>query len=317
MLGDEAGHDLNAAVCIYFEPLLVRCTNLLRKYGVLEVKASQWRGLQSWRYRIEEALGGYELILWGQRRTALTRALTRSEPGKPPKVEFDEAVFLVKYYPHPDEPYFEDFSVEEQALRLSEVFNNGESIFPVEKHQDKLEGYHFTVGTLMLAVGVRHGFLRLSITSQERFVSIAEEGVKVLDRLVVEPNGIDRNVPGWDLSWKLFSAIAKVFKYYLGKPYMIVEFLEPGKLWRCKGEGCREEEAPEQVVRILEFIYVPVKEAYLVELIEESVERTAQSIRAHIKQYSGRTLPCIRVLWKEGLMSKTDSALPLIDDSLL
>lgn len=290
---------LNTALHVYFDSVLVRRTDLGKKHGILEVSPSRWRALPSWRYRLDDSLGGYELVLWNQRRTALSPTDVRGASKNRLRVEFDEVLFLIKYYPHPDESLFENFSVEEQMLRLGEVFKYGESVFPLEKKRDMLSAHHFTVGTLMLAAGVFHSVLRMSITSQDRFLSIAERGVRVMDRLLVKPGDFDRSVPGWEISWKLCSKIVRVYREHLGLPYMVVELLEPGKIWRCYEHGCEDEESAEYLMRILEIIFLPVREEYLVEMIEKNIEKTAQELKARAVRYNDRVIPRLRILWKE------------------
>ncbi|MEM4455541.1 MAG: hypothetical protein QXT28_12560 [Thermofilaceae archaeon] len=293
--------NLNIATSVYYEVLMVRNLEVASKYGILDVKPSQWRGLRTWRYKLADAPGAYELVLWDQRRGALKPEKPVMTPyGEPAMLEFDEAVFLIRYYPHPSEPCFEDFSVEEQALRLSEIFENGSASFPAEGFEDRLSELHFNVGLMMLAAGVFHSAVRLSLMSQERFVSIAEEGVELLGKQLVEPGGTDRNVAGWQLSWKLFSKVAKVYVEQLGKPYAVVERVEPGRIWICGELGCVENESNDYLLRTVEVIFIPEKEDFVINAIEESLRKIEEEVGTRPPPSDGKLIPYIQVLWREG-----------------
>lgn len=297
MLPREA-QGLNIAVSVYYDVLLVRGLEATSRHGIVEVKSSQWRGLRTWRYRLADLPGGYELILWDTRRGALRSArppaLTAGWEAQP--LEFDEASFLIRYYPTPDEPFFENFSAEEQALRLSEVFENGASTFPVEGYEDRLSEFHFNVGTMMLAAGVFHSVVRLSLMSQERFVSVVEDGLKVHNEQLIEPGGVDRNVPGWQLSWFLFSKILKIYVEKLGVPYLVVERGEPGRIWVCRESGCREQQTNDYILKTLELVFIPEKDDVVVKVIEENLLKIGEILKA--EPQNEKLIPYLRILWR-------------------
>lgn len=289
------------ATSLYYEFLVVRGLKSESKHGIIEVKPSQWRGLRSWRYRLADAAGAYELVLWDQRRGVLNAPETSSiRFGEPLKLEFDEAIFLIRYFPHPDEPCFDDFAVEEQSLRLSEVFANGSALFPVDGFEDRLNEFHFNVGLMMVAAGVFHGVVRLSLMSQERFVSVAEDGITLLGRQIVKPGEVDRNVPGWQLSWRFFSKIAKVYVENLSTPFMIVERDEPGRLWTCRTSGCHESLTKDYLLKTLEIIFLTEKDEYIVEVIQKILDEISFESASETGSSSEKGVSRFRVLWREG-----------------
>jgi hypothetical protein len=126
------------------------------------------------------------------------------------------AEFVVRYYPSPEEPSFDDFAFIERETRLGHSFDHTGTPF-FEKQNDIHESL-FTVGQFHLAFDKGLDVASLSISSQDRWIEIVKNGppAKTDDRQgseVVSGEGKARNVPGWELSWYLFDKLLLSFCY--------------------------------------------------------------------------------------------------------
>jgi hypothetical protein len=118
------------------------------------------------------------------------------------------AEFIVRYYPSPEEPSFNDFAFIERETRLGPSFDHTGT--PFFGKQDELHESLFTVGKFHLAFDKGLDFASLSISSQDRWIEIAKnrEGGKVIPE-----EAKVRNVRGWELSWHLFDKLLLGFCY--------------------------------------------------------------------------------------------------------
>jgi hypothetical protein len=127
-----------------------------------------------------------------------------------------KAKFVLRYYPSPEEPLFEDFAFTEREVRLGPCFDHtGTPLF--EKQNDIHESL-FAVGNLALDFDKGLNFAILKISSQDRWVEIVEEGpiVETDHRQTIEviPEGTTaRNIPGWELSWRFYDKLLLGFCY--------------------------------------------------------------------------------------------------------
>jgi hypothetical protein len=127
-----------------------------------------------------------------------------------------KAEFVLRYYPSPEEPLFEDFAFTEREVRLGPYFDHtGTPLF--EKQNDIHESL-FAVGNLVLDFDKGLNFAILKISSQDRWIEIVKEGPIVeadyRQTIDVVPEGtIARNVPGWELSWRFFDKLLLGFCY--------------------------------------------------------------------------------------------------------
>lgn len=120
----------------------------------------------------------------------------------------------IKYYPHPAEPVFEEFSVIERLLRLGPAFGEQDVPTPVSSRQ--LRPGSFTVGFIECAVQDKRALTWLSLWAPDRWVEIREAGLAVARfpgdmTQVLPPGGRDRSVPGWALTWPLFPPLVAAF----------------------------------------------------------------------------------------------------------
>lgn len=145
--------------------------------------------------------------------------------------------FILKYYPYPEEALFESFSCAEQVVRLSAYFDNSlikhsehekscacsqhhgrHCGSPVQKGIPRLQAradIHpalFGIGKIRLTL--RQGrLLQLSADSQDRLMQCSVTGIFVCQGngpvQIVAPGEVDRDVPGWQLTWTFLEVFRK------------------------------------------------------------------------------------------------------------
>lgn len=143
--------------------------------------------------------------------------------------------FFLYYYPHPDEGVFSDFSLAEQAARVSEVFSSqgvgfyegcpehghcdcGEEPFrdlrqgkgiPVPVARERLSASLYWIGALTF--GWRCGqldVLTLEAPVRSRTWAITDIPGPLGDGPALRAGDIDRNAPCWRLAWGFVAALA-------------------------------------------------------------------------------------------------------------
>jgi hypothetical protein len=245
---------------VYFKLVLVDdIMRQLEQAGLRRLGEAEYSYGRAWRYQVEGVRGVYELVEWD-----VQRSLMRVNLPNLPALEFSGPIFLVKYYPHPDEEVFEEFSAREQVLRLSPYFNYGESPYPLlDSAEGELDPTLFNVGTMYILADDALGIVRLGAYSQDRFISIAEDGVWISNVLLVPPGGRDRDVPGWELTWRLFERVAQVYRRVVGGLYAAVGGVGGGRVWSCRQSGCVEQESGEVKLKLLELIFIASSEVRL------------------------------------------------------
>lgn len=168
--------------------------------------------------RMRQSLGvAPECLLWSNRRRGV-HALQVTDArrgsnllGLGPYLWFRLGI---KYYPHPDEAVFEEFSVTERLLRLGPTF--GEHGVPTPASSLQLGPNSFTIGFIECAVQDERALTWLSLWAPDRWIEIHEEGLAVARfpgdmTQVIPPGGRDRNVPGWVLAWPVFPSLLAAF----------------------------------------------------------------------------------------------------------
>jgi hypothetical protein len=126
------------------------------------------------------------------------------------------AEFMVRYYPSPEEPSFNDFAFIERETRLGPSFDHTGT--PFFEKQNEIHESLFTVGKFHLSFDNGLDFASLNISSQDRWIETVKNGplAKTDDRQgseVVSGEVKARNVPGWELSWYLFDKLLLSFCY--------------------------------------------------------------------------------------------------------
>jgi hypothetical protein len=127
-----------------------------------------------------------------------------------------KAEFIVRYYPSPEEPSFDDFAFIEREVRIGPYFDHTGT--PLFEKQNEIHESLFTVGKFHLAFDKGLNFALLTISSQDRWIEIVKNGplVKTDYRQVMEvipEEAKVRNVPGWELSWGLYDKLLLGFCY--------------------------------------------------------------------------------------------------------
>ena len=126
------------------------------------------------------------------------------------------AEFGLRYYPHPEEDCFKDYAFVERRIRLGSFFDQTGT--PISEKRKEIDSFLFTVGDFRILFNGGLQIAGLSISAQEHWVEVREDGLHAKDPLghtmeVVPKGGIDRNVPGWELSWNFFDKIVLGFCY--------------------------------------------------------------------------------------------------------
>lgn len=267
MSGQSAGA-FEGVLNVYFKLVFVDdIMGVLEPVGLRRLGEASYSYGKAWRYKVEGMKGVYEVVQWDVQRSLLKTNITN-----PPVIEFIGPIFLLKYYPHPEEEVFEEFSVNEQVLRLSPYFNYGKSPYPLLNSAEEINPTLFNVGTLYILAEDALGIVRLGAYTQDRLVSISEEGVRVSNMLVVPPGGKDRNVPGWLLTWNFLEKMAETYRKVMGKPYAAVGGIGKGKVWSCRQEKCVEQETEEMKLKLLEFIFADRANHQVLEILKSQLE---------------------------------------------
>jgi hypothetical protein len=126
------------------------------------------------------------------------------------------AEFVLRYYPSPEEPLFEDFAFIERDVRLGPYFDHTGT--PFFEKQNEIHQSLFAVGNLYLDFDKGLNFAILKISSQDRWIEIVKEGPVVetdhRQSIEVVPEGtMARNIPGWELSWRFYDKLLLGFCY--------------------------------------------------------------------------------------------------------
>ena len=170
--------------------------------------------------------------------------------------------FLLRYYPHPEEIVFDNFSFLEQVTRLGDGFTEGCPRFGSRK---QFHESYYVIGEL--DIFLRNKAIVAIVRSQDRWVEYRRQGLEIAkpsgERIyVVEKGEKDRDVPGWGLSWDYFNCLVKAFCCIYRTPPSLVRLKSyPGKIWYVNGEdGVLEEFAKDIYLRQLEVAMVPKHE---------------------------------------------------------
>lgn len=285
---------------VYFKLVLVDdIMRQLEPAGLRRLGEAKYSYGRAWRYQVEGAMGVYELVEWD-----VQRSLLRADLPHLPALEFSGPIFLMRYYPHPDEEVFEEFSAREQLLRLSPYFNYGESPCPVlDSAEKEFDPTLFNVGTMYILVDDALGIVRLGAYSQDRFVSVVEDGVWVSNVCLVPPGGRDRNVPGWELTWKLFERVARVYRRVVGELHTVAGGVSGGRVWNCNQNNCVEQESGEVKLKLLEFIFLASSD------VKEQARKVLKKLLEDV-EVAQLAVFKPALLWVEGELKRDGSEFP-------
>jgi len=170
--------------------------------------------MPGWYLWTKDREGAYYLQLVDTEPTEAKSEGKRPSPNERPVWFVSD--FILRYYPSPKEPLFEEYAFVERQVRISPCFDH--TGIPFFGKQDAIHKSFFVVGTLHLAFDRDLNFARLGVSSQDRWIEILKGGpiVKTDYRRTIEviPEGsVIRNVAGWELSWCFFDKLLLSFCY--------------------------------------------------------------------------------------------------------
>jgi hypothetical protein len=182
--------------------------------------------------------------------------------------------FILRYYPHPEEPVFEDFSFFEQVVRLGDSFTHGCPKFGSRK---QLHESCYVIGDI--SIFLRNKAILAIVRSQNRWIVHRPQGLEMENptggkKLVAEKGEKDRNVSGWGLSWYNFDCLVKAFCCINRTSPSLVRLKScPGKIWYVNGESEVREEMTRGIhLYQLEVAIVPRHEKHTEKLFKNILQ---------------------------------------------
>lgn len=263
--------------------------NTRKIIGITDVKNTYWRDFAGWYVKVDDMKGVYEMLLTDYEVSPL-----ENKSGKREATKYLKNSFILKYYPHPDEPFFDDFALYEKIMRFSEIFNWGEKETPNLKMKDSIHGSYYTVGSLYLFIEEKGKSLRLMLETQDKWIDFRVKGipieVKKRVKWGVKPGKKDRNVPGWEICWKLFDKIVKMYCYrYHTSPVMSYLVNLPGRLWYINGKETRFSYSWRHFLRILEVGFIltedKAEQEEIMSLFKKIIEFTSNKVNTEPKNH--------------------------------
>jgi hypothetical protein len=165
---------------------------------------------------------------------------------------FIAAYFLIRYYSSPEEADFHAFAPQERQARLSPFFDqNGTPKF--ESH-DHIHESLFAVGNLNVEINRGLNLIKLKLFAQDRWREVRDdlregEGTEAQSTHPISHLEMNRNVPGWELSWTLFDKLLLGFCYvYRSSPLGFRLTVSPGVEYHLGTDG-RASEVPESTIQ--------------------------------------------------------------------
>jgi G3E family GTPase len=126
--------------------------------------------------------------------------------------------FGLCYFPDPQEPLVERFSLQAAAITQRDDYRS--RIRDFLRHPDVID--LFGVGTLLLSVRSDQSALALAMQSASVLRTIARDGVHLPQNgktiQLIEPGGFDQDVPAFDASLGFFSVLASSVSFNLEQP---------------------------------------------------------------------------------------------------
>jgi hypothetical protein len=127
-----------------------------------------------------------------------------------------EASFVLRYYPSPDELVFKDYALVERLIRLSPFFDQTGT--PRAENWKEIHESLFLVGDLHVFFDRQLSLAIFKVSAQDRWIEIRKNGLAVFDHSgqtieAVAQGAIDRNIPGWELTWSIIDKFLLGFCY--------------------------------------------------------------------------------------------------------
>jgi hypothetical protein len=193
----------------------------------------------AWYLWTKNRKGAYSLQPAGTEGADAKSGGIRSSRNK--KVVWVVSDLILRYYPSPKEPIFEEYAFVKRQVRTSPCFDHTGA--PFSDKQDLIHKALFVIGTLHVAFDRELNFARLGISSQDRWTEILKGGavVKTDHRRTIEvlPEGsVIRNVPGWELTWCFFDKLLLSFCYvHKSCPIALRLSRSPGAFYHIDPDG--------------------------------------------------------------------------------
>ena len=170
-------------------------------------------GLPGWNLWFRQNTRAYQL--------ALVQAREITDDDGPvhtgfPHEQAVEGRFAIRYFPGVDDPALDNYSCAETLLRIGPLFDDTGT--PSLAGQDRMDESFFVVGHLDFRTTTERNFLELECIAPNRWKDVRVDGLYLKtpedgEYEAVEPGGIDRNVPGWELAFFLFDKLISTYCY--------------------------------------------------------------------------------------------------------
>lgn len=141
-------------------------------------------------------------------------------------------LFLVKCFPKPDAPFFQDFSQEEQALVLSDCFDATGT--PCFEFLDRLSPSLFNTATIEYACAPDEQWTLFTLEGlkimRTRYEADATVSNELIDHTVTWRAGeVARKIPSWELGYGLFDRLISLYAYHHKRsPVRVIHAASPG-----------------------------------------------------------------------------------------
>lgn len=214
------------------------------------IRRSVWVDYVSWYIKLKDRPGIYDISL-------INYGIVKTLPKVDVRFQLPRYMvecLLIRYYPSPKEECFKNFSYYERKFRLKREFFTDEGI-PKTDAKMNMPKTFFTIGELDFYIEfLRRRDIRLALRSQKRYVEKRADGIRENGKVIVKPGEIDRNVPGWNLSWDLYVSLLRTYlKYYNGEILLALKIEKPGIVYVTeKGNVVKEESSWENAEKYIE-----------------------------------------------------------------
>jgi len=172
-------------------------------------------GLPSWYLWFSEKRGAYSLTL-------IDGDTVSGGDNMSDHQESDtlEARFLVRYFPDPGDDSFDALSCFEQIARLGHFFDSTGT--PSFDGGRAIHDGFFVAGYVDILIHSSRADVDFFCSAPNRWREYRLDGLKLTDergesREVVSPGTVDRDFPGWDLSFFIFDKIVSSFCFLSGQ----------------------------------------------------------------------------------------------------
>lgn len=208
-------------------------------------------------FSLSDGLPGWHLW-FADRAGAYQMSLIRADCGVSGNQDSSEWItgrWRVRYYPAMDEAVLARFSAIENLARLGPLFDATGT--PTPAGQEQLYRDLFVVGSVDVRIPLDRGFIEIAGISQDRWREIRPEGLYLdnedeTNMEVVAPGDLDRNVPGWEMTFFFYDRLlCGLCHAYGSSPTYAIDATRPA--WQQEVVGRRQARPipdPEAVTRL-------------------------------------------------------------------